>query len=125
VPYLRRFGGKLALFVASHPDADHVGGAASILRALRPAAYRDAAFAGGSAPYRQSLAAAGALGVPWSRVQAGDSLSIDGVQVRFLAPDSAWAGGLRSSNAASTVALVQYGEVRFLLTGDADHVEES
>lgn len=125
VPYLRRFGGKLALFVASHPDADHVGGAASILRALRPAAYRDAAFAGGSAPYRQSLAVAGALGVPWSRVQAGDSLSIDGVQVRFLAPDSAWAGGLRSSNAASTVALVQYGEVRFLLTGDADHVEES
>jgi competence protein ComEC len=122
---LRRFGGTLALFVASHPDADHVGGAASIVGALRPAAYRDAAFAGGSEPYRKSLAAAHTLGVAWSRVHAGDSLAIDGVRVRFLAPDSAWAAGVRSSNAASTVALVQYGEVRFLLTGDADHAEES
>ena len=55
VPYLRRFGGELALFVATHPDADHVGGAASIVAALRPDAYRDAAFAGGSEPYRKSL----------------------------------------------------------------------
>src|ERR1019366_4877926 len=125
VPYLRRFGGRLVLFVASHPDADHVGGAASILGALRPDAYRDAAFAGGSEPYRKSLTAARALGGAWSRVHAGDSLSIDGVRVHFLAPDSAWAAELRTSNAASSVALVQYGEVRFLLTGDADHVEES
>lgn len=125
VPYLRRFGGRLALFVASHPDADHVGGAASILGALRPDAYRDAAFAGGSEPYRNSLAAAVALGVPWSRAQAGDSMVIDGVRVHFLAPDSAWSAAQRTSNAASIVALVQYGAVRFLLTGDADHAEES
>jgi competence protein ComEC len=125
VPYLRRFGGTLELFVASHPDADHVGGAESILSALHPAAYRDAAFVGGSEPYRKSLAVARALGVAWSRVHAGDSLSIDGVRVRFLAPDSTWAAGLRNSNSASTVALVQYGQVRFLLTGDADHAEEA
>jgi competence protein ComEC len=55
VPYLRRYGGDLGLFVLTHPHADHVGGAATILRALRPAAYRDAAFAGGSASYRSSL----------------------------------------------------------------------
>ena len=34
-------------------------------------------------------------------------------------------GGSRDPNAASTVALVQYGEVRFLLTGDAEAPEES
>lgn len=125
VPYLRRFGGPLALFILSHPHADHVGGAATILSALHAGAYRDAAFAGGSASYRQSLAVARTLGVPWSRVHPGDSLAIDGVSVTFLAPDSAWTAKLRDPNLASTVAVVQYGAVRFLLTGDAEAPEEA
>jgi competence protein ComEC len=125
VPYLRRFGGDLALFILTHPHADHVGGAATILRALHPASYRDAAFAGGSQSYRQSLTAASVLGVHWSRVHPGDSLSIDGVSVSFLAPDSAWTANLHDPNLASTIALVQFGDVRFLLTGDAESPEEA
>jgi competence protein ComEC len=124
VPYLRRFGGDLSLFVLSHPHADHVGGAATILKAMHPAAYRDAAFAGGTLAYRQSLIVARSLGVAWSRVHAGDSLAIDGVSVTFLAPDSAWTASLHDPNLASTVALVQYGNVRMLLTGDAETPEE-
>jgi competence protein ComEC len=125
VPYLRRFGGDLAIFVLSHPHADHVGGAETILRALHPAAYRDGAFAGGSEPYRRSLAAAAALGIRWSRVHPGDSLAIDGVGVSFLAPDSSWTAHLHDPNLASTVVLLQYGAVRFLLTGDAEAAEEA
>jgi competence protein ComEC len=125
VPYLRRFGGDLALFVLSHPHADHVGGAATVLRALHPMAYRDGAFAGGSEPYMRSLTAAGALGIRWSRVHPGDSLTVDGVSVTFLAPDSSWTAQLHDPNLASTVALVQYGEVRLLLTGDAEAPEEA
>jgi competence protein ComEC len=125
IPYLRRFGGTLDLFVLTHPHSDHVGGAAAVLRALHPAAYRDAAFAGGSATYRESLIAARTLGVPWSRVHPGDSLTVDGVGVLFLAPDSAWTAHLRDPNLASTVALVRYGSVRFLLTGDAEAPEEA
>ncbi len=125
IPYLRRFGGELELFVLTHPHSDHVGGAATVLRALHPAAYRDAAFAGGSAAYRQSLTAASALGVPWARVHPGDSLVVDGVSVLFLAPDSAWTARLRDPNLASTVAVVNYGDVRFLLTGDAEAPEEA
>ncbi len=109
VPYLRRFGGDVTVFVLSHPHADHVGGAATALRALRPAAYRDAAFAGGSASYRASLQAAATLGVPWARVHPDDSIVVDGVVVRFLAPDSAWTAHLTDPNLASTVALVRYG----------------
>jgi competence protein ComEC len=124
IPYLRRFGGDLTMFVLTHPHADHVGGAATVLRALHPAAYRDAAFAGGTLAYRQSLAAAAALGVPWSRVHPGDSFVVDGVRVLFLAPDSAWTAHLKDPNLASTVVLVRYGGVRFLLTGDAEAPEE-
>jgi competence protein ComEC len=95
-----------------------------VLRALRPRAYWDAAFAGGSAAYRASLALADTLHAEWHRVHPGDAFAVDGVHVRFLAPDSAWTAALTDPNEASTVALVAYGEVRFLLVGDAERGEE-
>jgi competence protein ComEC len=125
VPYLRRRGGEVAAFVLSHPHADHVGGAASLMRALRPAGYWDGAFAAGSDVYRASLAAAAVEGVPWRRVHPGDSLAVDGVVVTFLAPDSAWTASLTDPNLASTVALARFGAVRFLLVGDAEAPEEA
>lgn len=124
LPYILRRGGALEAFVLSHPHTDHVGGAASVLAALRPPAYWDAAFAGGSEAYGHSLAAAKKQSVGWRRVHPGDSVLIDGVSLRFLAPDSTWTVGLDDPNLASTIAVVQYGVVRFLLVGDAERAEE-
>jgi competence protein ComEC len=124
VPYLRRFGGAVALFVLTHPHADHAGGAASVMRALRPAAYWDGAFAGTSDPYRASLLAADSARVPWQRAHPGDTLAVDGVILRVLEPDSAYVAALSDPNAASVVTLVEYGAARFLLTGDAERAEE-
>jgi hypothetical protein len=106
LPYLLRRGGSLDAFVLSHPHTDHVGGAASVLTAMRPHAYWDAAFAGGSDAYIASLAAARKQGIEWHRVHPGDSIRIDGVVVSFLAPDSAWTVGLKDPNLASTIAVV-------------------
>src|SRR5919202_3898707 len=125
VPYLRRRGGELAIFVLTHPHADHVGGAATVLRALHPSLYYDAAFAGGGDAYRASLVRAARAGVRWRRVHPGDSLQVDEVTLTFLAPDSAWTAALRDPNEASTVLLVRVGAVRFLLTGDAERGEEA
>ncbi|HEX9083203.1 MAG TPA: DNA internalization-related competence protein ComEC/Rec2 [Gemmatimonadaceae bacterium] len=124
LPYMLRRGGSLEAFVLSHPHTDHVGGAASVLNAMRPHAYWDAAFAGGSDSYIASLAAARKLGMEWHRVHPGDSIRVDGVSVSFLAPDSAWTVGLKDPNLASTIAVVRYGVVRFLLVGDAERAEE-
>jgi competence protein ComEC len=124
VPYLRRYGGAVALFVLTHPHADHAGGAATVMRALHPAAYWDGAFAGTSDPYHASLLGADSAGVPWHRAHPGDTIAVDGVVVRVLAPDSGWMAGLRDPNAASVVTLVEFGGVRFLLTGDAEAGEE-
>lgn len=124
LPYILRRGGSLEAFVLSHPHTDHVGGAASVLTAMRPPAYWDAAFAGGSDAYIASLAAARKHGIEWHRVHPGDSILIDGINVSFLAPDSAWTVGLKDPNLASTIALVRYGMVRFLLVGDAERAEE-
>jgi competence protein ComEC len=125
VPYLRRRGGELAAFVLTHPHADHVGGAATVVRALRPRSFYDAAFAGGGDAYRASLTAATKARVRWQRVRPGDSLRVDDATVTFLAPDSVWTAHLDDPNEASTVVMVRVGSVRFLLTGDAERGEEA
>jgi competence protein ComEC len=125
VPYVRRRGGEVALFVLSHPDADHVGGAPSVLDALRPARWWDPGFVHTSDVYREALAVARRHAIPWRRAQAGDSVRIDGVLLRVLGPDSSWTAAQSSANDASAVLLVQHGRVRFLLTGDAEAAQEA
>jgi competence protein ComEC len=124
LPYILRRGGSLEAFVLSHPHTDHVGGAATVLAAMHPHTYWDAAFAGGSQAYIESLATAKREGIEWHRVHPGESIKVDGVDISFLAPDSVWTVGLKDPNLASTIALVQYGMVRFLLVGDAERPEE-
>lgn len=124
LPYLRRHGGTLEAFVLSHPHTDHVGGAATILAELEPRTYWDAAFAGGSVAYIASLTTARKEGIEWRRVHPGDGMTLDGVRISFLAPDSVWTIGLLDPNLASTVTMIQYGVVRFLLVGDAEKEEE-
>ncbi|MGZ8412939.1 MAG: DNA internalization-related competence protein ComEC/Rec2 [Gemmatirosa sp.] len=125
VPWLRQRGGAVAALVLTHPHADHVGGAASVLARLRPALLWDPGFVLGSAVYGEVLAAARGAGVPWRRVAPGDSLALDGVVVTVLAPDSAWTAALDDPNLASVVLSVRMGRVRFLLVGDAEGPEEA
>lgn len=124
IPYIMRRGGTVEAFVLSHAHADHIGGAESLIRALHPHEFWDAAFAQGSIVYEETLKAAIESGVEWRRVHADDTLRVDDVQVRFLAPDSAWTASLADPNEASTIALVEFGETRFLMTGDAERAEE-
>jgi competence protein ComEC len=124
IPYLGRHGGSLDMFVLSHPHTDHVGGAASVLRVLRPATYVDAGFPGAAEAYRASLDMARETHVQWRRAHPEDRVTIDGVRLEFLAPDSAWTASLVDPNLASVITLVQYGDVRILLMGDAERPEE-
>lgn len=123
-PYVQHRGGDLTTFVLSHPHTDHVGGAASVFRELRPRDYYDAAFAGGSQAYITSLKTAELERIAWHRVHPGNDLQMDGVRIEFLAPDSAWTVSLHDPNLASTIALLTYGSVRMLLVGDAEKPEE-
>ena len=95
-----------------------------MFRALHPRSFWDAAFAQGSQVYDRSLRTAREEKVEWRRVHPGDRIDIDQVAVEFLAPDSAWTASLDDPNSASTIALVRYGNVRFLLVGDAEAPEE-
>ncbi len=125
VPYIRRFGGDVAALVLSHPHADHVGGAPSVIRRLHPGLVWDGGYALGSATYADVLTATRDAGATWHRVRPDDVLEIDGVRLRALAPDSAWTAALDDPNLASVVVRVEFGAVRFLLTGDAEEPEEA
>ncbi|MGI9140687.1 MAG: ComEC/Rec2 family competence protein, partial [Gemmatimonadaceae bacterium] len=124
IPYLARRGGRLAAFVLSHPHNDHVGGAATIIEALEPRTFHDPGFVAPTGSYAEALATATRTRTRWNRVRPGDSLAVDGLVVNFMAPDSAWASRLTDPNEASTIARVQFGAVRFLLVGDAEHEME-
>jgi competence protein ComEC len=124
VPYVRRRGGGVELFVLTHPHEDHVGGASSLLDALKPRQYWDAAYVEPNTSYRASLAVAERRRITWRRVRPGDTLRVDNVLLRALAPDSTWTAAQRDPNEASTVVMVEYGAIRMLLTGDAEVDEE-
>jgi competence protein ComEC len=125
VPYIMSRGGPVEALIISHAHADHIGGATSVLRYLHPHVFWDAAFAQGSQVYATSLRAAETAGTRWRRVHPDDTMRVDGVLIRFLAPDSAWTASLDDPNEASTVASVEFGETKFLLMGDAERDEEA
>ena len=124
IPYIMKRGGVVEAFILSHAHADHLGGAQSILKAFHPRVFWDAAFAQGSSVYLNTLRAAEESGVTWKRVHADDTMMVDNVRLRFLAPDSAWTASLDDPNEASTIVLVEFGETRFLFMGDAERAEE-
>jgi competence protein ComEC len=125
VPWLRRRGGALVALMLTHPHADHVGGAATVLARLQPAEVWDPGFALGSRVYREVLTQARRRRTRWRRVAPGDSLVVDGVVATVLAPDSVWTASLSDPNLASLVLSVRIGHVRILLTGDAEAPEEA
>ncbi len=124
VPYLERRGGDVALFALSHPHADHVGGAAAVISRMRSAEMWDAARVFGGERYAAALESARTNSIAWIRVRPGLTRDIDGVSFQVLAPDSVWTATRDDPNTSSVVLLVSYGQVRLLLTGDAEQEEE-
>lgn len=103
VPSVQALGvRRLDAFVISHGDSDHAGGAAAVLRSLRP----------------QHVLAGGGVALPASgrRCRAGAAWTWDDVEFRVLHPPDAALPG--NDNDRSCVLLVQSGQGRLLLSGD-------
>ena len=125
IPYLKRRGGKVRAIVLSHAHDDHVGGAATVLKRMRPDLFLDGGYVTSSSGYSAALAAAQRYRIRWVRTRPGDSLVVPGATIRLLAPDSAWAARLGDPNEASVVARIEAAGWRALMTGDAESGEEA
>ena len=120
VPYLRRRGvSKLEALVLTHPDLDHIGGAASVMNELDVGYVLEPARATGRDAYVDVLEIAVDRGISWLEARRGFVVDLDGIEVVVLHPSGPTGPGGDDSNAQSVVVLVRYGEFEALLTGDA------
>jgi competence protein ComEC len=120
VPYLLRTGARrLDALLLTHPDADHIGGAASVLRALPVGAVLDPGMPDPSQLFLETLRTAGAEPAPWLAPTAGERLVLDGVELRFLHPRATLLDGPADPNDYSLVFRLAFGHFAALFLGDA------
>ena len=125
-PFLRRHGVRaLDLLVVTHGDADHSGGAPSVLAAVPAVTVMEPGQPLGSAPYLEFLAAVDDAGAAWHPARAGDVVEWDGVRLEVLHPSDRWLRGEVRANENSVVLRVSFGAFDALLTGDAGLPVES
>jgi competence protein ComEC len=113
---------SLDLVVATHPDADHIGGLIDVLQTIEVKEVLDSGKTHTSQTYLDYLAIIDEKNIPFTVAQEGDFLGIDSeVTIEVLNSGSENA----DNNESSIVLIVSHGEVDYLLTGDAGvEVEE-
>jgi competence protein ComEC len=117
---LRKLGVKnLSLVVLTHPQRDHVGGAANVLERLRVGLVLDPAIPSTSPEERSALDAARRRHVRIAVARAGHGYRIGRLRLRILWPDGPGPSGDDPNNHA-IVILASYGEVDALMTADAE-----
>ena len=117
---LRRLGVRsLAAIVLTHPQRDHVGGAADVLRRLHVTSVLDPALPNESPDEQSALDVAREHHVTVVTARAGQRYRLGHLSLRVLWPDRAGPPG-EDPNQRATVLLASYGPVDLLLTADAE-----
>jgi competence protein ComEC len=110
---------RLAALVLTHPQRDHVGGAAEVLEEIRVAFALDPRLPAESPEQDAALAEAHERGVPVVLARAGRAYRLGRLRLRVLWPDDSGVAGDDPNNHA-IVLLASYGQVDALLTADAE-----
>ncbi len=126
LPFFRRHGvTQLAVVIASHGDADHLGGVPAVLSQLTPRLVLDPGQPLGTSLYLEYLQLLDGLGAEWRPARAGDVLTLDSVTFEVLHPSADWMAGQLEPNENSVVLRVSYGCFSAVLTGDIGWPAES
>src|SRR5690606_22752049 len=122
VPYLSGLGiERIHLFVATHPDADHIGQCDRVMQAFvvlevwMPGTERD------TQTFERCLRAILQEGALYYEPRAGQIAQIGSLRLEVLHPGSL--SGI--SNNDSIVVRINYGSVHFLFTGDIEAQAET
>jgi competence protein ComEC len=117
---LSRIGvGRLALLVLTHPQRDHIGGAAEVLEELDVDLALDPQLIAESSDEAAARREARERGVPTVVARAGHSYRLGRLRIEVLWPDGPGPPG-EDPNLRAVVLLVSYGELDALLTADAE-----
>jgi competence protein ComEC len=109
---------QLDVLAVTHPDSDHCGGAADLLREL-PVGQVWAPSGVAGTPCGENLKVGN---TPYRALAAGDAARLAGWRLRVLSPEREGEGG---DNHRSLVLLAEAAGYRALLTGDLDAAGEA
>ncbi len=125
VPYLRRLGiDTIDVMVLTHPDNDHIGGAAAVLEGVAVKQVLITCTWPERDEAQDLLRAIRKERALLRDAREGDVIELGGAaRLYVLSPEDSIA--CEAGNHTSIVALLQYGRTRWLFTGDADVEAES
>ena len=103
--------------VATHPDADHIGGLHKVLDEITVGEFIDSGKVHTTQTYLELLTKIDEKDIPFTVPEIGDSIALDPsvtLEVLFADEDA------KGTNEASIVIGMTYGDISFIFTGDAD-----
>ena len=121
-----RTNAPIDLVILTHRHADHLGGLATVISRQGARAFMDAVFPHPSPGYDKLMRVLHERQIPVREAQRGRAVDLGGgARLVLLTPPEPLISGSRSDvNANSLVARLELGQVRVLLTGDAEAVTE-
>ncbi len=106
--------------IATHPDADHIGGLPEVLRRYEIGLFIDPGMESDTGVYQALVQAVKSSDVRYMVARRGMRIALDeekNIFLEILFPDRDMTGA--DTNDASVVAKLVYGKTSFLLTGDS------
>lgn len=113
---------RLDYVIGTHPDEDHVGGLDVIITKFDCGSIFLPAYEKDTRTYEDVLQAIRYKGYQSIVPQVGDTYTLGTATVTFIAPNR---DSYESVNDGSIGIIVEYGETRFLFTGDAQEASEA
>jgi competence protein ComEC len=110
---------RLAMIVLTHPQRDHVGGAADVLEHVQVRSVLDPGIPSRSSDEQEALAAARKRHIRIVLARAGEGFRIGALSLRVLWPDGPGPPGDDPNNHA-IVLIASYGRTDALFTADAE-----
>jgi competence protein ComEC len=109
----------LSAIVLTHPQRDHVGGAAAVVRTLDVAEVLEPGLAASGPESEEALAAARTRSIPIKVLRAGTSFGLGRLRVRVLWPEDEGTPS-EDPNQNAVVLVASYGETDVFLSADAE-----
>lgn len=113
---------ELDTVIFTHPDEDHIGGGDALLRSIPVGEVILPALASEEESFQRLIEAAASFGTAVRTAEPGECFRLGDATVTLLGP---LAVDVKSSNDASVVTRVCYGNTAVLLMGDAEHTAEA
>ena len=109
----------LNYFVTSHPDADHIGGAAAIIRTFPIDIYADSGATHTTRTYENMITALVEEDVAYSELVNGNRWTLGAATVEVLS-----SGEGSNNNDESVVLRITHDNITFLLPGDRENIKD-